>query len=417
MERRNSVTELTVEIFRYISLTILALSYILTVSILGDYLKADPINLIEKQVNPDLITIRRQLRKIQDEAYFCQGNIVGHFNIEVLKARDKTDYDEIVKQVIFQACRSDPYIQLFAGNTQLDSLLPGDTINSGSIQDNIYLRLGLLGYFTDSGYKVVKVASGSWADLAELRPGDMVRVIPDTSKGSEYFHVVVFRNNLKFLKVNLKPERLPEVYPPDFQYKLWEERFHGLKLLYIKLSEFTPDIYLRLTERWHEGPFSRNPDVVIFDLRGCPGGSYWDAFFFVSSLFREDEYMFTFVTKNSIKDMYCGGNFPLRLAGSLPIVIQDSDTISAPELISLVVKWKGFVIGQPSGGKAFVQKDYTVGDLKFRLTYGYVSDLGELRPHSRIYPNIYATGSEVRKALRDIVRAIWWINLDKLEGW
>ena len=359
---------------------------------------------------PTLSELRHLLAGVRDNAIFLKFDPLGRFNTLFYKYPNR-DLRTLAERVLRLALKDDPYFSI-------TYTLPRSGINKSenyelSLLNTFPESLGIIGYEISSAnegikkYQVLEVAYGSWAWYSGAEPGDILE-LRDHRLILKRSHRIIAEADLEIARSWSPPAEL------DFEYSLTSGKIKGVSYLIVRIREFRPGLYYRIFRMYRDKFKSFDPEVVIFDLRGSPGGSFWEAFFFTCSYRPEGSYSVTLATRKKIRDLYCYGS-PLKFQNKLIAVFQDRDTISAPEVISLTAKASGLVIGQRSGGKPWLQVRQRGDGLEVQYTIGFVSDLKVLKPHDPIAPDIFASSEEdFNKALKGLAEIVRLLNLAKV---
>ena len=238
-----------------------------------------------------------------------------------------------------------------------------------------YEGVGIEIYSTNSAIIVINVFAGSSADIAGLKPGDVILSVDGidysgkestaiteyiTNSKASSFVFEVLRNDEK-LSFTLKRSH---VTIPSVESKAFEKNNKTLGYIYI-------DIFASATVEQFASALNelekQNIDGLIIDVRGNSGGHLTTVVDILSNFLDSKKVIYQTESKGEIKKFYSKG----KETKKYPIVVlQNSNSASASELLSIALKEQcsAIVVGEVSYGKGTVQELVTSGDLEYKFT-------------------------------------------------
>jgi carboxyl-terminal processing protease len=268
---------------------------------------------------------------------------------------DEINPDKIIKTGIDDILKSlDPYT-VYYPESELDEFAVLTTGKYGGI--------GCLVRNSANGTVIASVYRGFPADIAGIKPGDIVKKIDgtslkdiDTDKVSEKLKgdpgtsiVITVERNGGEKDFEMKRQRISIPSVP----------FHGMineKTGYIRFTSFTQNCIEEVSKAVTELK-AKNPESIILDLRGNPGGLLNEAVEIVNLFIEQGNEVVT--TRGKVKQFdatYKTTKAPIDSKVRLAVLI-NSGSASASEIVAGAIQDldRGVIIGQRSYGKGLVQ--------------------------------------------------------------
>lgn len=233
-----------------------------------------------------------------------------------------------------------------------------------------YGGIGALVNLSESqALELVRVFKGSPAEQEGMRAGDQVIAVDDRSiVGLSLDEMVALvrgpaGSDVRLTVVRSGVEEPFEVVVTRAQIEipLVESRMIGSDIAYINLTQFDGTATEQLTQEI-ESLLARNPNGLILDLRGNPGG-FLDEAINVADLFLAEGVVMYERERDGAEDVYRSDDGDL--AEEIPLVVLvDGGSASASEIVAGAVqdRDRGTLIGTLTFGKGSVQRIHTLSD-------------------------------------------------------
>lgn len=207
---------------------------------------------------------------------------------------------------------------------------------------------------------IINVIKGTPADLAGLKPGDMVIGINNIqTQGKSIFQVANYIKNPNLKTVNIEILRgdkkiLKQIKKTEIKIKTVKSEIIDKKIGYIKITSFisneTPIEFIDAINK------VKDTDALILDLRGNTGGLFQNAIF-VADLFLKDKNIVSVLGRNGKKSLYKTHDNGYVYNKPMAVLV-DSESASASEIVSGALKdnKRALIIGTKTFGKGLVQK-------------------------------------------------------------
>jgi carboxyl-terminal processing protease len=237
--------------------------------------------------------------------------------------------------------------------------------------------IGAMVTMTEDGYlKIESLMPGQPAEKAGVEPGDLILAVGDKSiVGLGLYEAISFVRGPAGSEAELKIAREGEPDPiyitvtrarievPMLEYEMLED-----DIAYIHLLEFGDGATQQVKEALKELQ-DENPQGLIFDLRGNPGGWLSEAIT-MSDLFLDEGLIAIKRDSDGNEERFYsydgdrGEDIPM-------VVLVDQYSASASEIVGGALQDRGraVLIGEQTVGKGSVQRPYDLGDgSQFRVT-------------------------------------------------
>jgi carboxyl-terminal processing protease len=217
--------------------------------------------------------------------------------------------------------------------------------------------------------EIVRPISGQPAELAGLRPGDIIVGVDGASVLGETLDEVLLKvRGPRGTTVTLTIMR-PEVEEPlefsivrtRFEIPIIESQMLPDNIAYVRLTEFNRNASERLQAAL-ETLLAQEPRAVIFDLRDNPGG-FLDQSIAVADIFLPDGVVLFERNAQGLDQMFRADNGDM--AESIPLVVLiNAGSASAAEIVAGAIQDNGraILIGEVSFGKGSVQQVHQLSD-------------------------------------------------------
>lgn len=267
----------------------------------------------------------------------------------------KTENDAYVAINTMLASLNDPYSRFLSPNefmeqnNSIDSKIYGIGINIASVSGKIY---------------IINVVKGAPAELAGLKPGDMIlKINGHDIKGDSVFEtanyikgaenslvdIVILRNDTK---INKKIKRA------EIKVKTVDSEIIDKEIGYIRISSFisseTPVEFIDALNK------VQDTKALILDLRGNTGGLFQNAVF-TANMFLEKGNIVRVIGRGGYDSSYTAEHKEYVYEKPL-VVLVDGESASASEIVSAALKdnKRATIVGTKTYGKGVVQKVYTM---------------------------------------------------------
>jgi carboxyl-terminal processing protease len=233
-----------------------------------------------------------------------------------------------------------------------------------------YGGIGALVNLSESqSLEIVRVFKGSPAEQQGMQAGDQVIAVDERSiVGLSLDEMVALVRGPAGSDVRLTVVRSGVEDPFDvvvtraqIEVPLVESRMIGSDIAYINLTQFDGTATEQLIQQI-ESLLARNPQGLVLDLRGNPGG-FLDEAINVADLFLNEGVVMTERERDGSEDVYRSDTGDL--AEEIPLVILvDGGSASASEIVAGAVqdRDRGTLIGTLTFGKGSVQRIHTLSD-------------------------------------------------------
>ncbi|RMG93629.1 MAG: S41 family peptidase [Chloroflexi bacterium] len=217
--------------------------------------------------------------------------------------------------------------------------------------------------------EIVRPIDGQPADLAGLKPGDIIiGVDGEDVTGQSLDEVVLKVRGPRGTQVTLTIMRPGEPEPLEFtitrtrfEIPIIEAEMLENDIAYVRLTEFNRNAEERLRETLEE-LLAQNPRALIFDLRDNPGG-FLDQSVAVADMFLPEGVVLFERNGRGLEQVYQSDDGDL--AEEIPLVVLvNAGSASASEIVAGALRDNGraILIGETTFGKGSVQQVHTLSD-------------------------------------------------------
>ncbi len=217
--------------------------------------------------------------------------------------------------------------------------------------------------------EIVRPIDGQPADLAGLKPGDVIIGVDGESVvGQSLDEVILKVRGPRDTQVTLSIERAGETEPLEFtitrtrfEIPIIESEMLPENIAYVRLSEFNRNAEEKTLEAL-TSLLAQNPQGIIFDLRDNPGG-FLDQSIAVADIFLGQSTVLFERNNQGLDQTFTADDGDI--GETLPmVVLVNAGSASAAEIVAGAIQDNGraVLIGEVTFGKGSVQQIHTLSD-------------------------------------------------------
>jgi carboxyl-terminal processing protease len=221
----------------------------------------------------------------------------------------------------------------------------------------------------DGFFEIVAPIEGQPADLAGLKPGDLIiGVDGEDVIGISFDEVILLVRGEEGTAVTLSVARQGEAEPLEFtiirarfDIPVVQSEMLDDNIAYVQLTEFSRDAGIRLEEAVAE-LLKENPTGMILDLRNNPGG-FLDESIAIGDLFLDDGVVLFERNADGLDRTFRSNDGDIGEAIPL-VVLVNGGSASASEIVAGAIQdtGRGILIGTTTFGKGSVQTVHGLSD-------------------------------------------------------